>query len=297
MALFSELLSIEGKSLRRWLSIISSLLFVLPFMIFTYLLYIEGLFQRFNFIYIPLLILSLTGLIILRQIFDKFIMVALFIKKAEAGERVTMEIQKGAAELKEISFTFNALMKRLEETEKSLEEHTKELKESETRFRGIVEAAKDAMVCIEEGGIIYLWNKGAEEMFGYNANEAIGKDIHSLIVPERFREKANEGFKAFLQTGMGPIIGKTIELIGLKKGGAEFPVEISVSAMNIKDKWHATGIIRDITARKEAEKKIAEQMDFLERFHKAAVQRELRIKELKERVKELEEELKKIRSL
>ena len=84
-----------------------------------------------------------------------------------------------------------------------------------------------------------------------------------------------------------------MELNAVRKDGMEFLVELSVSAMNIKGEWHATGIIRDITARKESEKRLAEQMDFLERFHKAAVQREFRIKELRDKVKGLEEELKK----
>jgi len=167
------------------------------------------------------------------------------------------------------------------------------LKESETRFRSIVETAKDAVICIKQGGMIYLWNKGAEEIFGYKADEVINRHMHDVISPERYREKAAEGFKEFLRTGTGPVVGKTIEIEGLKKDGTEFPVELSISAMNIKGEWHAVGIIRDITARKEAEKKIAEQIDFLERFHKASVQREFRIKELRDRVKELEEELKK----
>jgi len=167
------------------------------------------------------------------------------------------------------------------------------LKESETRFRGIVETAKDAVVCIKQGGSIYLWNKSAEEIFGYKADEVINRSMHDVICPERYKEKAGEGFKGFSRTGAGPVVGKTIEIEGLKKDGTEFPVELSISAMNIRGEWHAAGIIRDITKRKEAEKRLAEQMDFLARFHKAAVQREFRIKELKDRVKELEEELKK----
>lgn len=178
-----------------------------------------------------------------------------------------------------------------ETLEQRIEERTRELKESETHFRGIVETAKDAMICISEDGIIYLWNKSAEEMFGYSANEAIDKEIHSLIVPERFREKANDGFKTFLHTGTGPVIGKLIELIGLKKDGAEFPVDLSVSAMNIRGKRHAVGIIRDITERRKAEEELQERIENLERFRKATVQREFRIKELRDENEELKRKL------
>lgn len=212
--------------------------------------------------------------------------------------KTRLEIKTGD-EIEQLSNAINEMAAQLDSFYSNLQgmvdDRTREVRESETRFRGIVETAKDAMICISENGIIYQWNKSAEEMFGYSAHEAIGKDIHSLITPERFCEKAYEGFKTFSRTGTGNIIGKTIELVGLKKDGAEFPVELSVSAMNIKDKWHAVGIIRDITERKKAEDRIKEQMDYLVRFERATVQREFRMKELKDRVKEMEEGLKKVR--
>ncbi|MBI5048923.1 MAG: PAS domain S-box protein [Deltaproteobacteria bacterium] len=167
------------------------------------------------------------------------------------------------------------------------------LKESETRFRGIVETAKDAIICIKSPDTIYMWNKKAEEIFGYPLDETMGRSLHDLIVPKAYIEKHKEGLKKFFATGTGHVVGSTIEITGLKRDGTEFPIELSISAMNIRGEWHATSIIRDITARKEAEKKIKEQLDYLVRFEKATVQREFRIKELKDRVKELEEELKK----
>jgi len=210
--------------------------------------------------------------------------------------KTRLDIKTGD-EIEQLSNAMNEMAAQLDSfysnMQDMVDERTREVQESETRFRGIVETAKDAMICISENGIIYQWNKSAEEMFGYSADEAIGKNIHSLIIPERFCEKAYEGFKTFSQTGTGPIIGKTIELVGLKKGGAEFPVELSVSAMNIKGRWHAVGVIRNITKRKEAEYAIKRQLDELLRFQKATIDREFRMKELKDRVRELEEELKK----
>lgn len=119
-------------------------------------------------------------------------------------------------------------------------------------------------------------------MFGYSTQEAEGKNVHELITPEREREKAHEGLKNFFLTGTGPIVGKTRELSALRKDGAEFPIELSVSAMNIRRKWHSAAIIRDITKRKEAEEKINKQLDELIRFEKATIQREFRLKELKD---------------
>ena len=212
--------------------------------------------------------------------------------------KTRLEIKTGD-EIEQLSNAMNEMAAQLDSFYSNLQgmvdERTREVQESETRFRGIVETAKDAMICISENGIIYQWNKSAEEMFGYSADEAIGKNIHSLIIPERFCEKAYEGFKTFSQTGTGPIIGKTIELVGLKKGGAEFPVELSVSAMNIKGRWHAVGVIRNITKRKEAEYAIKRQLDELLRFQKATIDREFRMKELKDRVREMEEKLKRLK--
>ena len=212
--------------------------------------------------------------------------------------KTRLEIKTGD-EIEQLSNAMNEMAAQLDSFYSNLQgmvdERTREVKESETRFRGIVETAKDAMICISENGIIYQWNKSAEEIFGYSADEAIGKNIHSLIIPERFCEKAYEGFKTFSQTGTGPIIGKTIELVGLKKGGAEFPVELSVSAMNIKGRLHAVGIMRNITKRKEAEYAIKRQLDELLRFQKATIDREFRMKELKDRVREMEEKLKRLK--
>ena len=140
------------------------------------------------------------------------------------------------------------------------------LAESETQFRTIMETANDAIICLKEPGIVHLWNKKAEEMFGYTRNEAYGKDMHALIVPERYREKAYQGLKEFFQTGNGHVIGKTLEVFALRKDGTEFPIEITVSAMQIRGEWLASGIVRDISERKQAEnthKKLMHQNELI----------------------------------
>lgn len=138
----------------------------------------------------------------------------------------------------------------------------KELEEKVVRgkleFHTVVETASDAIICMKPPGEVYLWNKKAEEMFGYSAEEVVGKHVHSLIVPEGVRERATAGLKTFFETGTGPVVGKSVECTGLRKDGTEFPVELSVSAMNIGGEWQATGIIRDITDRKRAEEALRE---------------------------------------
>ena len=191
---------------------------------------------------------------------------------------------------------------KLEEKVKALEREIEERKrieerlyESEERFRAIAETAIDAIISLKAPDIIYLWNKKAEEIFGYKADEIIGKNLHDIIVPEKYREKAKEGIERFFQTGQGTIVGKTTELSALRKDGTEFPVEISISEMRIKNEWHATGIVRDITRRKEAEEALKMRLDEERRLNNILLQREFRIKELKdenaklkERIEELE---------
>ena len=91
-------------------------------------------------------------------------------------------------------------------------------RESEEHFRLLTETASDAIIGMEAPGIVNFWNKKAEEMFGYPASEAMGKDMHSPIVPERYREKAIQGLRLFFQTGTGHIVGKTVGLFALRRG-------------------------------------------------------------------------------
>lgn len=124
---------------------------------------------------------------------------------------------------------------------------------SEEKFRIISLTAADAIVLIDERGGITYWNPSAERLFGYSADEAINRDLHMLVAPEQYREAFSRGFSHFVKTGEGPVVGRTIELSALKKDGMQFPIEISISAMNLGGRWHALGIIRDVTDRKKTE--------------------------------------------
>ena len=128
-----------------------------------------------------------------------------------------------------------------------------DLKESEERFRVLGKTAPNAIICLKAPDTITFWNRRAVEIFGYSEEEVVGKSMHALIVPERYREKAIAGMKRFFETGTGPVVGKTTELSALRRDGTEFPIELSLSAMNIGGNWQATGIVRDITDRKQAE--------------------------------------------
>ena len=129
---------------------------------------------------------------------------------------------------------------------------------SEEKFRGMSSFATDGIIMIDDLGLITYWNKAAEKIFGYKGNEIINTNLHELIMPKKYQEVFNDGFKRFKETGSGKLIGTTVEMISLNKDGTEFPVEISLSSINIKNKWHAIGIVRDITKRKVIENTLNE---------------------------------------
>jgi|Deesub1362A_J573_1020465.scaffolds.fasta_scaffold00013_17 diguanylate cyclase (GGDEF)-like protein/PAS domain S-box-containing protein len=142
-------------------------------------------------------------------------------------------------------------------------EMTEAFRESEEKFRGIAAAAKDAIIMLDNNGCITYWNPAAERIFGYTAEEAVGKEAHLLLAPRRYHEAYEKGFSVFRMTGQGPALGNTLEFLAMKKDGTEFPIEASVSAIQIKGQWHAVGIIRDITERKRAKEALQKSEKFL----------------------------------
>jgi diguanylate cyclase (GGDEF)-like protein/PAS domain S-box-containing protein len=138
------------------------------------------------------------------------------------------------------------------------------LRDSEEALRTITDSAKDAIVMMDGRGAISFWNPAAEKIFGYTVNEAIGRDLHALLSPRRYQADYQEGFRRFQGSGEGSPVGKTLELTAMRKDGVEFPVELSLSALQLKENWHAVGILRDISERKKAEEELRAHRDTLE---------------------------------
>jgi PAS domain S-box-containing protein len=127
------------------------------------------------------------------------------------------------------------------------------LRESEARFRSMAAAAPEAIILMDARGRVTFWNAAAETMFGYSREEAIGMDLHAALMPPRYREAFAAGHARFAETGRGHAVGRTLELGALRRDGSEFPIELSVAALRLKGRWEAMGIVRDISARKQAE--------------------------------------------
>lgn len=125
--------------------------------------------------------------------------------------------------------------------------------DSEARLRAITDSAQDAILMMDAQGRVCYWNPAAERILGYQNDEAIGQDLHQLIAPNRYHEAHAAAFPEFQRSGRGKAIGKTLELAALRKDGQEITVALSLSPVHIHGGWHAIGIVRDVTAQKQAE--------------------------------------------
>ncbi|MCE9580747.1 MAG: PAS domain S-box protein [Deltaproteobacteria bacterium] len=141
------------------------------------------------------------------------------------------------------------------------------LRASELRFRSVVQTANDAIVSADGAGRIVFWNRCAATMFGYAGEEIIGMPLTSII-PERFRAAHDAGMARVRQGGARHVIGKTVELQGLRSDGSEFPIELSLATWSAGGETFYTGIIRDIAQRKGDEAtlvRLAQQLEASER--------------------------------
>jgi len=130
------------------------------------------------------------------------------------------------------------------------------LRESEERLNKMVDAAQDAIVMMDPEGNISMWNASAVRIFGYSADEALGRNLHKLLAPDRFHEDHFRAFAEFRRSGTGRAVGQVLELVARRKNDEEFPIELALSSIRLKDGWHAIGVVRDITERKRTEEQL-----------------------------------------
>src|SRR5271154_4233485 len=122
----------------------------------------------------------------------------------------------------------------------------------EGRYRGLLEAAPDAMVVVNQGGEIVLLNVQAEKKFGYHRDELVGQKVKNII-PEGFAERLVADALRSAEDALAQQIGTGIELIALRKDGSEFPIELMLSPLESAEGVLVTAAIRDIRTRKKAE--------------------------------------------
>lgn len=126
---------------------------------------------------------------------------------------------------------------------------------SEALFAALAATAHDAIVTTDPDGTVTQWNRSAERIFGRPAAAMIGANVLEII-PDDFRAAHRAGMERARQTGTYRVVGRTVELEGLRLDGSRFPLELSLSTWRIADAQHFTAIIRDISERKQAERQL-----------------------------------------
>ena len=186
-----------------------------------------------------------------------------------ASERISSEGPgfkipvRGNDELAKVSLAFNHMSESLAATYRELHENAESyrqvsnrLVESDATKSAILSATLDAVVTIDVDGNVVDFNSGAERIFGYRADEALGQDMSELIVPDAFREAHRNGMQHWKNTGEGPVLGARLELLAMRKDRSEFPIEISITPLDIMGKTLFTAFVRDITDQKLAEEEL-----------------------------------------
>ncbi len=153
----------------------------------------------------------------------------------------------------------------LKETQKELQREIEERRaaekardDSEKKFQAISTSAQDAVIMLDEKGNISFWNQSAFRIFGYSAQEIMGKSMQEMLMPAKYHHSFTEGFSYFQDTGQGPLIGQTVEMTAKRKNGEEIITEISISAVSLDGKWNAVGILRDVSNRRQVEDELCQ---------------------------------------
>ena len=134
----------------------------------------------------------------------------------------------------------------------------KKLEENEKKLTTITESLQDAIIMVDSSGRAGFWNRTAEKILGFQAEEILGKDIHEFIAPESQRPAAARGLKEFSRTGQGLLIGSLREVEALRKDGSRFPAELHLNSIKIAGEYWAVGVLRDVSEKRQAEKDLLE---------------------------------------
>ena len=167
---------------------------------------------------------------------------------------------KGNDEIAQLSRSFNHMSKSLSDTYERINSSALEfrdiaeqLEESDARKSNMLSTALDAIITIDSNGLIEEFNETAQTIFGYSRNEALGKSLEDLIIPDEHRAAHKNGMEHWRKTGEAPILGERFEITAIRKNGEVFPIELAITKIEVKDATFFTGFIRDITKQKNAD--------------------------------------------
>ncbi len=137
---------------------------------------------------------------------------------------------------------------------------TAALAASEARLRGVMQSAGAAILHTDTGGMVLSWNQGAQAIFGYNESEIVGLPLN-LLMPERFRPAHQAGLARVAATGVSTLVGRPVELVGLRRDGSEFPIELTLATWETQGARFFSGVIHDISERKRAQEQLQRAHD------------------------------------
>ncbi|HZE84224.1 MAG TPA: ATP-binding protein [Puia sp.] len=160
----------------------------------------------------------------------------------------------------------------LDQKIKENEETQRLLRKNEIMLSSVISSAMDAIVIINREGGIIRWNKAATDIFGHTEEEVKGKILMEIIIPTSHRQSYMEGFHRFLSGGNSNILNRRLELTGMRKSGAEFPIELTVTAIRHESEFYFNGFIRDISIRKQREEELVQMKEKAEQAAKAKSQ-------------------------
>jgi diguanylate cyclase (GGDEF)-like protein/PAS domain S-box-containing protein len=136
-----------------------------------------------------------------------------------------------------------------------------EVLEGRARMDAVFNTAADSIIVINAAGIMESVNRSVEKMFGYPEREMVGQNV-AMLMPAPYRERHDGFIAAYISTGKAKVLGVPQELVAVRKNGKTFPIELTISEVKLTDRVLFTGILRDITERKEAEQKIFYQANY-----------------------------------
>jgi diguanylate cyclase (GGDEF)-like protein/PAS domain S-box-containing protein len=147
----------------------------------------------------------------------------------------------------------NALSALHADLEARVAARTLELHERELELRSVIENANDAYIGLDQAGLVSVWNRAAEQTFGYSASEAVGQSLDDLIVPEAMVGAHRNGIQRYLTTGVSTVLGKRLELPAVRKDGSTLIVEVRINALELRGQTMFSAFLHDISERKQAE--------------------------------------------
>ncbi len=157
-------------------------------------------------------------------------------------------VQARTAELQDANVQLTAAMKRQHAIEG-------ELRAREAEIRSVVENANDAYISLDEEGTVTAWNRQAEDTFGWPRNEALGRKLEELIIPEAHRDGHRVGMQRFLATRIASAVDQRLELPALRRDGSSLTVEVRIRALDINGRTMFSAFLHDISARKQEQEK------------------------------------------